>query len=110
MRVRIDFVVWIVFVRLITWIQHVEGHFRQFSLFASQFDALLKKFAGIATRVGLAEPLARPTRSALLVAMYALVIFTVTFIVVFNAVFQAIIPFSGTPSVAVRNESANVGP
>lgn len=47
---------------------------------------------GIAARLGLAEPLARPARSALLVAMYALVIFTVTFMVVLNAVFQAQAP------------------
>ena len=47
---------------------------------------------GIASRLGLAEPLARPVRSALLVAMYALVIFTVTFMAVMNAVFQAQAP------------------
>ncbi len=46
----------------------------------------------LATRLGLAEPLARPTRSALLVAMYALVIFTITFMLVMNAVFQAQTP------------------
>lgn len=47
---------------------------------------------GIARRLGLAEPLARPVRSALLVAMYALVIFTVTFIAVLDSVFQAQAP------------------
>lgn len=47
---------------------------------------------GIGARLGLAEPLARPARSALLVAMYALVIFTVTFMLVMNAVFQAQAP------------------
>lgn len=47
---------------------------------------------GIASRVGMAEPLARPVRTSLLVAMYALVIFTVTFMAVMNAVFQAQVP------------------
>ncbi len=47
---------------------------------------------GIASRIGLAEPLARPVRTALLVAMYALVIFTVTFMAVMNSVFQAQAP------------------
>lgn len=42
---------------------------------------------GISGRLGLAEPLARPARSSLLVAMYALVIFTITFMLVMNAVF-----------------------
>lgn len=46
----------------------------------------------IASRLGLAEPLARPVRSSLLVSMYALVIFTVTFIAVMNSVFQAQVP------------------
>lgn len=43
---------------------------------------------GISGRLGLAEPLARPARSALLVAMYALVIFTITFMLVMNVVFK----------------------
>jgi putative ABC transport system permease protein len=47
---------------------------------------------GIASRLGLAEPLSRPVRSALLVSMYALVIFTVTFMAVMNSVFQAQAP------------------
>lgn len=47
---------------------------------------------GIAARIGLAEPLARRTRTALLVAMYALVIFTMTFMLVMNTVFQAQAP------------------
>ncbi len=47
---------------------------------------------GIASRLGLAEPLSRPVRTALLVSMYALVIFTVTFMAVLNAVFQAQAP------------------
>ncbi|MEM9130899.1 MAG: FtsX-like permease family protein [Actinomycetota bacterium] len=42
---------------------------------------------GISGRLGLAEPLARPARSSLLVAMYALVIFTITFMLVMNVVF-----------------------
>lgn len=48
--------------------------------------------AGIGTRLGLAQPLARPARTGLLVAMYALVIFTLTFMLVMNAVFQAQVP------------------
>jgi putative ABC transport system permease protein len=47
---------------------------------------------GIASRVGLAEPLARPARTALLVAMYSLIVFTLTFIAVINSVFQAQAP------------------
>ncbi len=47
---------------------------------------------GVASRLGLAHPLARPVRSALLVAMYALVIFTVTFIAVLNSAFKASAP------------------
>ncbi|MEE9416516.1 MAG: FtsX-like permease family protein, partial [Acidimicrobiales bacterium] len=42
----------------------------------------------LAPRLGMAHPLARPVRSALLVAMYGLVIFTVTFMAVLNSVFQ----------------------
>lgn len=58
-------------------------------------DNLWRSVAGktaggdIATRIGLAQPLSRPGRTALLVAMYALVIFTVAFMAVFNAVFSA---------------------
>ncbi|MGI9596992.1 MAG: FtsX-like permease family protein, partial [Acidimicrobiales bacterium] len=47
---------------------------------------------GIASRLGLAEPLSRPARSGLLVSMYSLVIFTVTFMAVMNSVFQAQAP------------------
>lgn len=48
--------------------------------------------SGVASRLGLAHPLARPVRSALLVAMYALVIFTVTFMAVLNSAFKASAP------------------
>lgn len=48
--------------------------------------------SGVASRLGLAHPLARPVRSALLVAMYALVIFTVTFMSVISSAFQASAP------------------
>lgn len=48
--------------------------------------------SGVAPRLGLAHPLARPVRSALLVAMYALVIFTVTFIAILNSAFKASAP------------------
>jgi putative ABC transport system permease protein len=50
---------------------------------------------GIAARLGMAEPLARPVRSSLLIAMYSLVIFTVTFMAVLNSVFQAQAPEFG---------------
>lgn len=45
-----------------------------------------------AMRVGLAHPLDRPARSGLLIAMYALVIFTVTFMAILNTVFQQQVP------------------
>ncbi len=48
--------------------------------------------SGVASRLGLAHPLARPVRSALLVAMYAIVIFTVTFMSVLNSAFKASAP------------------
>ncbi len=48
--------------------------------------------ANVSARLGLAHPLDRPVRSALLIAMYALVIFTVTFMGVMNAVFSASTP------------------
>lgn len=48
--------------------------------------------SGVASRLGLAHPLARPVRSALLVAMYALVIFTVTFMSVLSSAFKASAP------------------
>ncbi|MCP4085859.1 MAG: FtsX-like permease family protein [Actinomycetia bacterium] len=47
---------------------------------------------GISGRLAMAHPLARATRTGLLLAMYALVIFTVTFMSVFNSVFQAQVP------------------
>jgi putative ABC transport system permease protein len=52
---------------------------------------------GLASRLGLAHPLARPERTALLVSMYSLVIFTVTFMAVMNAVFTA-----STPTMAFQ--------
>ena len=56
----------------------------------SVWVGLTRRLTGgrLAPRLGLAHPLARPVRSALLVAMYGLVIFTVTFMAVLNAVFQ----------------------
>lgn len=47
---------------------------------------------GIGTTIGLAHPLAKPLRSALLVSMYALVIFTVTFMAIMTSVFNASAP------------------
>ncbi len=51
--------------------------------------ARLARIGGIGARLGLAQPLARPGRSSLLVAMYSLVIFTVTFIAILASVFGA---------------------
>lgn len=44
---------------------------------------------GVAARLGLAHPLARPMRSVMLVSMFALVLFTVTFMGIVNAVFNS---------------------
>ncbi len=44
---------------------------------------------GVGTKLGMAHPLSRPVRSVMLVAMFALVLFTVTFMGIMNAVFQA---------------------
>ncbi len=55
----------------------------------SVWVGLARRITGgsLAPRLGLAHPLARPVRSALLVAMYGLVIFTVSFMAVINTVF-----------------------
>lgn len=55
----------------------------------SVWVGLARRLTGgsLAPRLGLAHPLARPVRSALLVAMYGLVIFTVSFMAVINTVF-----------------------
>ncbi len=42
----------------------------------------------VSSRIGLSNPLARPVRTALLVSMYALVIFTVSFMAVLNTVLE----------------------
>lgn len=47
---------------------------------------------GVATKLGMAYPLARPIRSVMLVAMFALVLFMVTFMGVMNAVFSVQAP------------------
>ncbi len=47
---------------------------------------------GISSRLGLAHAVDRPVRTALLVAMYSIVIFTVTFMAIINSVFQASAP------------------
>ncbi|MCB0991068.1 MAG: FtsX-like permease family protein, partial [Acidimicrobiales bacterium] len=65
----------------------------------SLWEAALRRFGsgrrGVALRLGLAYPLARPIRSALLLAMFSLVIFTITFMAVLVAVFD-----SGADSIA----------
>ncbi len=53
---------------------------------------LLGRRGGIVTRVGFAHPLARPGRTAMLVSMYALIVFTVTFMAAINSVFAAQVP------------------
>lgn len=52
-------------------------------------DRLAKKGRGLATRLGLANPLAKPFRTALLLGMYALIMFVLVFMSVFAAVFEA---------------------
>ena len=47
---------------------------------------------GLATRLGLANPLAKRFRTALLLGMYALIVFVLVFMAVFAAVFQAQAP------------------
>jgi len=47
---------------------------------------------GLSTRLGFAYPLARPFRTALLVGMYALVMFTLTFVAVFSHIFSRQVP------------------
>jgi putative ABC transport system permease protein len=54
--------------------------------------ARLGRRNGLAARLGLAHPLARPGRTGLLLAMYALVLFTVTFLSAMSAVFGAQAP------------------
>ncbi|MCP5027486.1 MAG: FtsX-like permease family protein [Actinomycetia bacterium] len=67
-------------------------------LIAGQADRLWARIGerlpggGMSGRLAMAYPLARATRTGLLLAMYALVIFTVTFMSVFNSVFQAQVP------------------
>jgi putative ABC transport system permease protein len=52
-------------------------------------DRMVAKGRGLATRLGLANPLAKPFRTALLLGMYALIIFVLVFMSVFAAVFEA---------------------
>ncbi len=53
---------------------------------------LLGRRGGIVSRLGFAHPLARPGRTAMLVSMYALIVFTVTFMAAINSVFAAQAP------------------
>jgi putative ABC transport system permease protein len=52
-------------------------------------DRLASSGNGLATRLGLANPLAKRFRTALLLGMYALIVFVLVFMTVFAAVFQA---------------------
>ena len=52
-------------------------------------DRLSASGRGLATRLGLANPLAKRFRTALLLGMYALIMFVLVFMSVFAAVFQA---------------------
>ena len=58
-----------------------------------QFRWLSKRLSdaggGVATRLGLANPLAKRFRTGLLLGMYALIVFVLVFMAVFAAVFQA---------------------
>ena len=61
-----------------------------------QFRWLSRRLAdaggGLATRLGLANPLAKRFRTGLLLGMYALIVFVLVFMAVFAAVFQAQAP------------------
>jgi putative ABC transport system permease protein len=52
-------------------------------------DALTRSGRGLAARLGLANPLAKRFRTALLVGMYALIVFVLVFMTVFASVFEA---------------------
>jgi putative ABC transport system permease protein len=52
-------------------------------------DGLASSGRGLATRLGLANPLAKRFRTGLLLGMYALIVFVLVFMTVFAAVFQA---------------------
>ncbi|HEY4375617.1 MAG TPA: ABC transporter permease, partial [Acidimicrobiales bacterium] len=58
-------------------------------LWGALADLLGRRGKGLAARLGLAYPLARAFRTGMLLAMYALVMFTLTFLAVFSAVFEA---------------------
>ncbi len=65
-----------------------------------------------AVKLGLAYPLARPVRSALLISMYALVVFTLTFMSVLTAVFggsttQFAAKFGGSSDILVEANPAS---
>ena len=55
-------------------------------------DRLSASGRGLATRLGLANPLAKRFRTALLLGMYALIVFVLVFMTVFAAVFHAQAP------------------
>jgi putative ABC transport system permease protein len=55
-------------------------------------NRLSARGGGLATRLGLANPLAKRFRTGLLLGMYALVVFVLVFMAVFAAVFQAQAP------------------
>ena len=55
-------------------------------------DHLSASGRGLASRLGLANPLAKRFRTALLLGMYALIVFVLVFMTVFAAVFQAQAP------------------
>lgn len=61
-------------------------------LWAGLAKALAAGGGGLATRLGLAYPLARIFRTSLLLAMFALVIFTMTFISVVSGIFGNQVP------------------
>jgi putative ABC transport system permease protein len=52
-------------------------------------DRMVAKGRGLAARLGLANPLAKPFRTSLLLGMYALIVFVLVFMSVFAAVFEA---------------------
>jgi putative ABC transport system permease protein len=61
-------------------------------VWAALADAMAASGRGLAARLGLAYPLARKFRTSMLLAMFAIVIFTMTFISVLSGIFGAQAP------------------
>ncbi len=58
-------------------------------LWVAVVERLSRAGRGLAARLGLAYPLARPARTAMLLATYALVVFTLSFLAIYGKIFGA---------------------